>query len=442
MGGTFSTDPVVPRHDEVERDQSDTTSGGRPHVVLCRWDRLILEAALATETAEITVIIDEWEHANRQIDPQLVGRLRALKVIRDFDDMSAMSELGVQLQNAVPPVTRVISLAEQSQLGAAYLARVIGTAGPSIETSVLVRNKIAMKRRVTAAGLRCAAQVSLESGSRQDVEDAGRRLGWPLVIKPAEGMGTVDTWAVAHIDDLPDSIEETAKTHALIAEEFVSGDEYHVDAVWTAGEPADFGVSLYVVPRIEIDTPGRNNGSLHLREEDFPEVYEELVSFGREVNSALGITDGITHSEFFRTGDGEWIFSEIATRPAGGAICNVFGAFGDDLRVRWMKSELGRREDIARSRPDRPIIGWVNLAPATTGVIAQTPDPAVLARHPFVRQVIPGHQVGDVVGTLHPSIWSWMAVIEADDETQFIERMRILEIEAAFEIIPESEFTS
>ncbi|MCK2037022.1 ATP-grasp domain-containing protein [Microbacterium sp. SSW1-49] len=441
MGGTSFTDPVAPRRDLVEQDESDTNSG-RPHVVLCRWDRLILEAALATGTADITVVIDEWELANRHIDPQLVARLRALKVIRAFDDMSAMSELAVQLQSCVPSITRVISLAEQSQLGAAYLADVIGTAGPSIETSVLVRNKVAMKRRVTAAGVRCAAQVALESGSRQEVEAAGRRLGWPLVIKPAEGMGTVDTWAIAHIDELPEAVQETARAHALIAEEFVTGDEYHVDAVWTGGEPSDFGVSLYVVPRIEIRTPGRNNGSLHLREEDFPEIYEELISLGRDVNSALGITDGITHAEFFRTREGQWVFSEIATRPAGGAICNVFSAFGDDLRVRWMKTELGCADDISRSHPDRPIIGWVNLAPETRGVIARTPDPAALARHPFVRQVIPGHQIGDVVGTLHPSVWSWMAVIEADDEAQFIERMRILEIEAAFDIIPESEFTS
>lgn len=434
MGGTSFSDAVA-----RPRATREGHGSGRPHVVLCRWDRLILEAALAAEHVEISVVIDEWELANRDIDAQLVRKLHALKVVRAFDDMTAMSELGVQLQGAVPPVTQVISLAEQSQLGAAYLATVLDVAGPSIETSVLVRNKIAMKRRVADAGLRCAAQLPLTDGSRAEVEEAARQLGWPLVIKPAEGMGTVDTWALDRIEDLPHDIESVALTGALIAEEFISGDEYHVDAVWANGEPVDFGVSLYVVPRIDIETPGRNNASMHLREEDFAGVYAELLPFSRKINAALGITDGITHAEFFRTRDGEWVFSEIATRPAGGAICNVFDVFGDDLRVAWMKTELGGTGDIERSRPEQPIVGWVNLAPDTTGRVAQTPDAAELSRHPFVRAVIPGHQIGDVIGALHPSIWSWMAVIDAEDEAQFIARMRLLELETAFHMIPESE---
>ncbi|HET7798814.1 MAG TPA: ATP-grasp domain-containing protein [Humibacillus xanthopallidus] len=405
------------------------------HVIACRWDEVALRSMLSIPGVEVTLVMDEWEFANRRLAPELLERVRAQHVVPSFTDLGALSALAAALGRQEPAVEAVFSLAEYSQLGAAYLAQALGLAEPEVRTSIRVRDKAAMKAAAVAAGVPCARQRVVEDRSAAGLDRIGAELGWPLVLKPLDGMGTVDTWVVADSDEAANRLLNTPET-VMIAEEYVRGEEFHVDAVWIEGKAMDFSVGRYPVPRVQIVDPGHLNGSGMLREAEHERFYSELRDLSARVNAAIGVQTGITHTEFFLTEAGSWVFSEVATRPGGGAIPEMFAYFGDDLRSRWLLSVLGRGGDVRRDEQGSPVFGWGNYAPSAVGRVSREPDEAALRSLPFVVDVKPGHRVGDTVHAVFPSLWSWQVVFGADTWEEFLERMVEVERHVSFELEP------
>ncbi len=390
------------------------------HVVACRWEPFSL-GVLLDEGASVSLVIDEWESINRRLDPELISRLYDLHVVASFDAMDAMAALATDLGERTRP-DLVVSLCEYGQFGAAYLAHVLGLPEPGIALSVRTRDKRAMKLALRSAGVPCARFATLEC---RDGEGTLNRIAetftFPVVVKPVAGMGTVDTFIVETEQALRSRAERIPRHGHLLVEEMIGGDEYHVDGVWVRGQPQLFGVSRYLVPRIRINSPGVDNGSALIPPSADPAIYEQAAGLQERVNRALGICDGITHMEMFRRPDGELVFSEIATRPAGGGITLTFRQWGADIRTVWIRSLIGRAAP-PELRPSGGYVGWVNIGPSTPGRIVRVPSPEEVARFSYVRDVVRWRDVGDVLPTLHPSTWTMMLVFEARSWEQYVER--------------------
>ncbi|MFB7665929.1 acetyl-CoA carboxylase biotin carboxylase subunit family protein [Kitasatospora sp. NPDC056138] len=403
------------------------------NVLVCRWDQTTLRSLLE-RGARVTLVYDEWEAANRAIDPELIARVERHYVIRSFDALDEMAQLAVEIRSSGVKIDRVLSLSEFSQFSAAYLATLLGLEQPAIEKSVLMRDKRAMKDRARQAGIACARYVSL---STADVEGSVRRveeeIGFPVIVKPAAGLGSVDTSKVEGPEELAAILRAAGRetlAQFLLAEEPIDGDEYHVDAVWEDGRAQVLGVSRYLRPRMLVETPGRDNGSILLPREREQALYEEVEALHERINTGFGITDDITHLELFRRADGQLWFSEIATRVAGGAIPESFGPLGADLRELWVEAIMGKgREPLELQEPPYPYVGWINLAPDRPGTIVAEPSDELVSRFPYVLDTVRSRHAGSEIGELHPSVWCLLLVLGADSEEQF--RERAAELEAA-----------
>lgn len=399
------------------------------HVVACRYDSVAV-TALLDAGATLTLVIDAWEASHRPPERAQLERLAALHVVADFDDMTEVGRIAVALADV--QVDRVVSLGEFGQLGAAYLAVSLGHTSPSVPLSILARDKSAMKNAARRAGVACARQAEVDRAT------PGRALevvGIPAVLKPLAGMGASDTSVVRSVDELRARLDELDPAMRMVVEEYVSGDEYHVDAVWQDGRALELGVARYPVPCIEVTMPGHLNGSALLSEEVAPEAYDALRQLSADVNAALGIDDGITHAEFFHTPDGRWLFSEIATRPGGGAIPALYRSRGADLRESWLRSTVSQ-EPWVGSPQKSPVVGWVNIAPDEPGTVLRAPTRDEAMAITWVLDVVEGHLPGDVVDSIHPTLWSWMVLFEAESWEQYLARTAELEDTLTFTMAP------
>jgi biotin carboxylase len=252
--------------------------------------------------------------------------------ILDEDDVVARAHAWLRGRE----VDHVLANWEVLVLTAARMRERFGLPGMGVETVDGFRDKQKMKDRVRAAGLRTPR--SYRARSVQEVEDAARRIGYPLIIKPIAGAGSADTWRVDDASDLPAVLRAVRHVPEVSCEEFITGEEYTWDTLSVDGVPVYENIAQYLPPPLIART----------REEISPVIItvrdleqaklQPARTLGRGVLRALGMQSGFTHMEWFRTPSGEAVFGEIGCRPGGAHLVDQMNYTSDvDLFREWAR---------------------------------------------------------------------------------------------------------
>jgi L-amino acid ligase C-terminal domain 2 len=342
----------------------------------------------APELGEVTVITEPG-HRQRygsEVEVHLVDSIGDLDQIRRV----TMRILGRR------DLHRVLAPFELSVPVAGYLRTYFGLPGPGFEQASLFTNKYLMKRRAAAAGLpgpgiRFAAALD-------DVLPKAVELGWPVVIKPVTGGGSLDVVvldspaAFERFCASPDAESIRRLTVPLIVERHVLLDtEYHCDGIVHDGQVLFAAASKYLSPML--GCPPGLNGS-HTLPADHPDRAEILDLHERTVR-AFGLTSGVTHMEFLKT-TGGLLAGEIACRPAGAGIPEtIWLQYGVDLWQAFLKTSLGLAPTVGPA--ERPGLLLNYLLPIKPGRIVRLSTAADLAAVPSVVRVDLYRQVGDVM---------------------------------------------
>lgn len=170
--------------------------------------------------------LDAWRSVRSPFDPQQVEvALRDLDRVRAVDRLETLDE-------------RLIEVAAAARLA-------IGLPGLSITAARLCRDKPAMKQALRAAGLPCAEFAAVDSLA--SLSEFAERVGYPLVLKPRAGLGSLRTYRLEGARDLRRAARELAvdRGESAVVEEFVAGHEGIYDTVTIAGEPRLEFVSHY-----------------------------------------------------------------------------------------------------------------------------------------------------------------------------------------------------
>lgn len=236
-------------------------------------------------------------------------------------------------------IDRIACLWEPGMYLAARLRRELGLPGMTYEETVPFRDKERMKTILDEAGVRTPRHR--KATTDQEVREAAKDVGFPLIIKPIAGAGSADTYKVrdqAHLDEIMPRIRHVPE---VSVEEFVQGEEYTFDTICADGRLLYYNIAHYrpnvltarseewispqTVTRRDVETPEMKRG-------------EKL---GRAVLKALGFKTGFTHMEWFLTPKGEAVFGEIAARPPGGRSTELMN-YGCDIDVfrGWAEAEL------------------------------------------------------------------------------------------------------
>jgi biotin carboxylase len=282
------------------------------------------------------------------------------------------------------PFSAVVTFAEAPVPSAARVAAEFGLVSVSEDTARLARDKWAMREAFAAGGVpqpRHGIAHSLE-----EAREIARHTGFPLVMKPVLGTGSMFVRSVDNEDDLAEHFEVFLKgawdgftydplhrsAHekydgGLLLEEFVPGAEICVESLVHEGVTRTLAIHDKPLPtgptfeEVYACTPTR------LPEKTVRKVEEATVA----VHRALGITTGATHVEFRLRDDSEPVVLEAAARMGGGPIYrSVLLSTGVDMVEAVLDIASGRAPRIEPVERPTPVGFW-NIFPERAGTLTQ-----------------------------------------------------------------------
>ncbi|SEE03775.1 ATP-grasp domain-containing protein [Streptomyces misionensis] len=325
-------------------------------------------AALGERGARITCVATPRHAAS------LSGRGLVERIVVVEDPMDAEQVLLGLARDAIAlgEFDVVTSALEHGLVAAALIGASCAARALPLSAAVLLRDKQAQKAALRRAGVPLArSAVFVQPGElAQAVAEVG---GLPVVVKPPSGAGAQDTRALRRAAD----VTRWQREHGAgpwLCEEFVPGDELHIDGAVRDGRVAEICVSRYFRNQITA-LDGALNGSVALRAAAEEARYTRARHLVRQTADALGFADGVYHLEAFEQADGTLVFGECGGRIAGGRIDRtVLLTTGVDLHRHWAAAVLGAAPPARTDGPlDGALFGWVTLS-APPGRVLSMPS--------------------------------------------------------------------
>ena len=300
---------------------------------------------LALEGAAVIGVGDQPEHDV----PQMTKRhLAAYVRVPSLQDEDGVVKTVLQWAKG-KTIDRVISLWEPGVLLAARLRAELGTSGMTVEECLPFRDKDLMKEKVAAAGIRTPKHKSAKSA--QGVRAAVKTIGYPAIIKPIAGAGSMDTYRVNDAAELKAAIAKMGHIDEVNVEEFIDGEEYTYDTICIDGKIVYTNIGYYRPrPLIARSEEWISPQTLCLRDLDAPNL-KGGHEMGHAVLKTLKMKTGFTHMEWYRKSDGEVVFGEIAVRPAGARTVDLMNFVSDiDLFRGYAEAEVNGRFSATAER--------------------------------------------------------------------------------------------
>jgi len=193
------------------------------------------------------------------------------------------------------------------------------TTGPKLHEMDKIKFKSAMKEYYHKAGLPTARYHLVEG--LEDALEFAHMVGYPVVVKPDNGVGANNTYKLKCDEDVEFFIN-TKDDNIYIMEEFVNGYVQTYDGIVDSKGEMLFE-SGNITPHSLMDIVNDNGDSVYYLVKDLPEKVREA---GLATIKSFGVKSRFVHLEFFILNEdqeglgkkGDVLGLEVNMRPAGG----------------------------------------------------------------------------------------------------------------------------
>jgi len=182
-----------------------------------------------------------------------------------------------------------------------------------------IKEKARMKELYRKAGIPTARLCHVTT--REAGHDFVETVGYPVIVKPDNGVGASNTWKLSNDEEL-DAFYDNLPDVPYVMEQFIEGELCSYEAILdSACEPLFENMTMWPTPIMNIV-----NDDLDLQYYTCPQMPEKLREAGRKTAKAFGVDRRFVHLEFFRLKKarkglgraGEYIGLEVNMRPPGG----------------------------------------------------------------------------------------------------------------------------
>ncbi len=265
---------------------------------------------------------------------------------------------------------RIVGILEAAMVQLAEARAHFKVEGTEPKVAELFRDKHRMKKALSDAGLPVARNAILRSLA--DAKQFADRVGFPLVLKPVEGMGAKSTFRIRNMGQLVSTANSLGVGHGqeLLAEEFLRGREFSFETITVGGEVKLHSVSHYLPTCLEVVENPWIQWCCLLPRDISGHEYDGARKLGFAAIKALGLKDGVTHMEWFQRPDGSLAIGEIAQRPPGANISLMTGVAHDfDLYRAWARATVDGEFEAKTER--KFAVGCAYLRGMGRGRVAQ-----------------------------------------------------------------------
>lgn len=212
------------------------------------------------------------------------------------------------------------------------------TSGFQTSDMARIKYKSEMKKYYEKIGLPVARYHMVDT--LRKCQNFIKKVGYPVVAKPDNGVGASDTWKIENEAQLKEFFERKMDGVTYIMEEFVYGEVNSYDAIIDAdGEPMFENGNVTPMSIMDIVNNADNSCFYMLKE-----LPEDTRKAGRATVKSFGVKNRFVHFEFFRLQQnqeglgkkGDLMALEVNMRPSGGVSPDMMNfAHSTDVYKIW-----------------------------------------------------------------------------------------------------------
>lgn len=316
--------------------------------------------------------------------------------IFDYEDIDALLHIVKGIYKSYP-FQYVISMTETGLLPAAAINDMLSLPGNSQHTVRLLKDKMAMRNLLNDKGI---SPVAAATGtSKEDINGFGDSIGWPIIVKPIDGAGSLGIFYIANAEQVNDIWEQiqVLDLESFIMEEFLEGREVSVEAFSSDGNHTVISVTdkITLSNFVEVGhtVPAQISNALKI------EIVETVIS----MLNAVGLKEGPSHTELRLTKNGPKII-ESHNRVGGDKIHELVNlVYGLDMVEMACSKPFGKMEEL-KGAPKPKGVAAIRFLTPPSGVVKNITGAEEIKNHPAIKELVvsvkPGEKVSDIKHSL------------------------------------------
>lgn len=272
-------------------------------------------------------------------------------------------------------ISNIIPMTEADILRTALLKKKIGIEGLNYSDAIKFRDKIIMKEVAKIYEINVPRFRRITNSI--DLLDFVDEVGYPFIIKPILGRGSLNTICISDSEHMlrllnEGLISDTSRYSDLLAEEFLDAAIYHIDGLQLNNKISTISVSKYVNNCLSF-VGGSYLGSYTL--DCSNPLRTKLIDFSKKLFIAFPLyKNALFHIEVFVDNNDIISLCEIACRLGGNGINDeVRLQQGRDIKMDFIRAECGFDNTSPLTPELYPVAGRL-LVPPRGGRLISVPN--------------------------------------------------------------------